>query len=480
MRNFHNWPEQGLTNHPDVLYKEGYAGWVPLEVDTSQLQRSLTFEDYQEVQVAYDLVEGPGKYDNWTSEPGLYLPFMAVVILEGQRLGRVGTPAELSQDPLIAPWGEVQQTGDCVAHARTSAVEATYACECLSYGNIQDWRGQFACEPVYGYRRSPSGMSVARAIHWYRNVGGIIERRNYPELGLDFTYYDAQRSIDWRGKLPGELITEGSKHPVRDATRVTSVQQLKQAYRQGLSVGGGSHNGYSATRNLHGVSELRGQWRHDQQSLGYDERKSTLKIYGEPLVLEINSWGAWNNGPRKIRDTELRIPVGSCWVRLSAYRRKLETGECFVVASVDGWDKPPLPNWGFFGARLGVPPIYTGSMPQLRVTATVRNEDGRITYGLQGKRFTTTGAEEVSGVLPMTGAELQIDLSGLSSPGQAWLRNTDPTGGSTIQIGKATGDYFAVVNSSKADATFELDPSVTTLFVLGAVGTVLRYQIFSG
>ena len=104
---------------------------------------------------------------------------------------------------------------------------------------------------------------------------------------------------------------------------------------------------FSRKRNEDGVSEVQGSWAHAMMGIGYDERPDTVKKYGCPLVLEQNSWGKWNSGPRRIRGTNIYIPHGSCWVKEDDYvRRKVEAGSCFVFVGTRGWDVERLTSLG--------------------------------------------------------------------------------------------------------------------------------------
>ena len=119
-------------------------------------------------------------------------------------------------------------------------------------------------------------------------------------------------------------------------------------------------------------------------------------------------------------------------------------------------------------------------MPSLRVQCTVRNLSERINYGTEPRDFVTLGSDERSGVIPMDGNDIQVSLAGLSAPSQVWLENVDTNPTPTqIQVGKAATDYFCVLHSDRAPACFERDPSVTTLFCNGPIGSELRYQIYN-
>ncbi len=165
---------------------------------------------------------------------------------------------------------------------------------------------------------------------------------------LDLSKYNASIGTNWGGSgVPEPVAKEARKHQILKSTRVTDRDQLRAAYRNGLAVGGCSMIAFSRRRNEDGVSEVQGSWAHAMQGIGFDERPETIRKYGCPLVLEQNSWGAWNSGPRKIRGTNLLIPKGSCWVKEDDYvRRKIEGGSCFTMVGARGWDVLRLTNFG--------------------------------------------------------------------------------------------------------------------------------------
>lgn len=75
--------------------------------------------------------------------------------------------------------------------------------------------------------------------------------------------------------------------------------------------------------------------------IGCDDRKEIHKIYGEPLVLILNSWGPrWISGPTKIYGTNIDIPDGSFWARWSDVKRR----SVYARSGLNGWKRENLPN----------------------------------------------------------------------------------------------------------------------------------------
>ena len=101
-------------------------------------------------------------------------------------------------------------------------------------------------------------------------------RRDYPELGLDLSKYKASIGTNWGRKgVPDKVKREGQKHQILKAVRVEDRDQMRNAFRNGLAVGGCSYLAFSRKRNEDGVSEVGGSWAHAMLETGYDEREIT-------------------------------------------------------------------------------------------------------------------------------------------------------------------------------------------------------------
>lgn len=308
------------------------------------LNDRMEFQNYGEVCDRFGL---------WTDgevEEGLYLPFLAVCKAEAESMGLSGTLAEHSRNESVNPWPESQTTGDCVSHWCRNACDIARALDIYAKYESEEWRARTATEPIYGHRgHGGAGANCSKLAGYVSDVGGMMLRKKYPELGLDLTKYNASIGIKWgRPGVPGPVKEEGRKHQIVNVTRITDREQMRQAYRNGLAVGGCSDIAYSRTRDDNGVSKVQGSWAHAMMGIGYDERKVIVDKYGEPLVCEVNSWGRWNSGPRTILGTDIKIPHGSCWIKESDYvRRKINGGGCFTFSGALGWELTQLVSLGF-------------------------------------------------------------------------------------------------------------------------------------
>lgn len=241
---------------------------------------------------------------------------------------------------------------NCVSHWARNHADCVRACEIIDGGEWEEWIVRTATEPIYGHRgHAGQGANCARLAEYLTDVGGMMLRKEYdiPEVGrLDLSQYTPEIGIRWGSSgVPQAVRTEGQKHQIRKAARITTAEEAIQAYRNGLAVGGCSGIAYSSTRNEDGVANVQGTWAHAMFGGGLDERPETIRKYGGRLFLDINSWGEYNSGPRQIRDTDFWIPKGACWVREKDYvNRKINGGGCFVLAGANGWKLSRLPDWG--------------------------------------------------------------------------------------------------------------------------------------
>ena len=74
---------------------------------------------------------------------------------------------------------------------------------------------------------------------------------------------------------------------------------------------------------------------------GFDDRPEIHRAYGGPLALFINSWGPRSmSGGSQILGTDLHIPAGSFWSRVSDIRSRT----CIALSDATGWARRTLPD----------------------------------------------------------------------------------------------------------------------------------------
>ncbi|WP_417744743.1 hypothetical protein [Rosistilla oblonga] len=331
-------------------YESGLAGYYTDEEQDDILQSSMDYQNFGEVLNDYAR-RGISETDE--ESDGLHLgPLIAVLRCHAQELGITGTDEQLSADDRIAPYDEAQTTGDCTSHWLRNHIDQARASEIQFGREAEGWHTRTATEIHYGARgHGGQGSSCSRLINWVHNEGGMYLRKAYPEIGIDLSEYDG----DFAHRLGRTGVSDairkvGAEHPVQGVTRVSDRDQLRGSLRAGFSVGGGGQHRFENKKDANGVSEWIGSrpWSHATLSMMcMDERPRTIKAYGDPLYLYIQSWGhKWNSGPRKIPGTNFYIPKGAFWIKESAAERMVSRGEYFVASNTKGFE----PLRGRFGA----------------------------------------------------------------------------------------------------------------------------------
>ena len=171
-------------------------------------------------------------------------------------------------------------------------------------------------------------------------------RKKYPELDLNLIRYDSSIGSKWGGRgTPDGVKAEARKHQIRTATRVTSVEAMRELLANGYGLNTCSNLGFESTRKHDGVSNRRGSWGHSQAIIGVDDRPGTVEKYNGMLFLWQNSWGKWNSGPRTIRGTAIKIPHGAYWVSA----RTTRMASVIAFSGDNGWPRRDLPDYGATG-----------------------------------------------------------------------------------------------------------------------------------
>lgn len=257
-------------------------------------------------------------------EGKLSLPFKAVVAFE-VAAGR-------------KPYDEAQTTGDCVSHAVRGGCDQARAND-PDIKTKEDWIDRTATEPPYGARgHSGQGASCSEIVGWVHKTGGLMLRKNYPELGIDLTKYNAEIGIRWGGRgVPANVTSVAAKHRVGTVSLVTTWQQARDCIASGYGLVCCSSVGFNSTRDSQGRCFPRGTWHHAMQWTAADDTRP-----GDCRFLVQNSWGwTWVSGP-KVHDQ----PEGSFWITQDVAQRMIDYGGTYAVSNVDGFPKRELKDWG--------------------------------------------------------------------------------------------------------------------------------------
>jgi hypothetical protein len=258
--------------------------------------------------------------------------------------------------------GGAQGRGDCVSWSSRNAALGTMCCEITSglpdvnSGRLEGapevsdtarLNGVLSTEAIYNWRRhGGDGWSCASAAQVMLNDSGLWLRKKYDEIDVDFTQYSARNAGIYGSRTPPDSWREvGKLHLVQTITEIEEFEALRDLLANGYCVSSCGSEGFSSERDLNGVSKRRGSWAHALAYLGVDDRDEIKKLYGEPLVLIQNSWGAWNDGSRRIFGTAVDIPVGAFWAKWSDIKNRYMV----AISGVNGWPPKKLRSYGALG-----------------------------------------------------------------------------------------------------------------------------------
>lgn len=339
------------------LYDKGYAGTMYQPGEREALYSSLPYPDGDLAASHFGIVnDGKGK---------LSLPFLY----------------SWAKWPKMWP-SPPQTTGSCVSKAGKNVsviligVEAAAGTPDPVTGKVEGFpdiseraeqQGVVASEPIYGYRgHSGQGASCDRLIRYMTTVGGVILRQNYEEIGIDLTDAKDGLGARWGGRgTPEALNLIGRNHQIRTATDCPNHEVVRDFCANGYPNWACSGYGWSGKRDANGYSKMTTRWGHSWITMGYDDRPSTIAIYGFPIALYNHDWGRWNSGPRDIRDSaeyvpahlkaewiakglvnpqtgNILIPEGSMWIDA----RLLDNCDCTAISNLNGFPRRELPDYG--------------------------------------------------------------------------------------------------------------------------------------
>jgi hypothetical protein len=258
--------------------------------------------------------------------------------------------------------GGAQGRGDCVSWSTRNACLGTMCCEITSgvpdpnsnrlegapeVSDTARLNGVLSTEAFYNWRRhGGDGWSCAEAAQVALNDSGLWLRKKYDEIDVDFTQYSSRNAGIYGSRTPPESWRAiGKDHRVQTITEVEEYEALRDLLANGYCISSCGSEGFSDKRDEHGVSRRRGSWAHALAYLAVDDRPETIKLYGEPLVLVQNSWGAWNDGSRRILGTTIDIPIGAFWALWSDIKNRYMV----AISGVNGWPPKKLKSYGALG-----------------------------------------------------------------------------------------------------------------------------------
>lgn len=236
------------------------------------------------------------------------------------------------------PYDETQTTGDCVSMAVRGAADTARAND-PDLSSTEDWVDRTATEPLYGARgHGGEGASCSEIVGWAHKTGGLMLRKDYPELNLDLSKYNASIGIRWGSRgVPPAVTTEAKKHQIGTISLVTSWQQARDCIANGYGLVCCSNVGFRHLRGSRGESVPQGTWHHAMQWHAVDATSADATWFCVQ-----NSWGSnWISGP-VVHDQ----PEGSFWIDHRVAQRMISQGGTYAVSNVNGFPKRTLKDWG--------------------------------------------------------------------------------------------------------------------------------------
>ncbi len=273
--------------------------------------------------------------------------------------------------------GPAQARGDCVSHDIRTGGVFTMAAE-IARGAPDEVTGkleeapklsQTGIENLVFSSEYPWWMRGYAGDGWYIEAAieaviknGYMLRQKYAELGIDLEEYTYENTAKYgRNAPPESILSVGRQHVVSASTDVSSAEETRDAMGNGHGIVSDGGEGFSSVRDEYGFSKRSGTWSHSYPLAGFDDREIIKKIFGEPLVLNMNNWAAWNTGNRDIYQSaslvppakkalwiklgivnpttgNIMIPEGCWWTRWSDIKNR----NIKALAGFRGWAKKPI------------------------------------------------------------------------------------------------------------------------------------------
>jgi len=317
--NFKTWPDELVNLRPSGLkeiYDKGYQGAVKDEEADEELHSHMEWKEFGDAAFEFGLVgSGDGKAS---------CPFMSTL--------------KFAPDA----YEVAQRRGDCVSFSTRNASDLSRAVEIDIRGERETFTTVSATEPIYWWRgHSGEGASCSRLADAVSTKGGLMLRKDYPDLGLDLTEYNSKLGHDGRRGPPPDVVTEQRKHPVGSVSRIRGPDEAADALANGYGLSVCSSYGFSSRRDEEGISRPKGSWAHAMAWIAVDARPDTIRKHRGRLFLVQNSWGRnWNSGPKRLNQ-----PDGSFWITEQVARGMINSGGALVLSDVDGWRRRELPDF---------------------------------------------------------------------------------------------------------------------------------------
>jgi len=262
----------------------------------------------------------------WRDDKYLAMPITKIEFQEGPHEEVFDIGVENHNHTFIDGCGMVLK--NCVSHAARNAVDITRSTEIIN-GDSESFIVRSATEGIYGNRgHSGQGMTCENAVRYLTKQGGIVLRKKYGRH--DLSVYNGRMAASWgRSGTPSEITIEAKNNQVKTASNIRSIDEARDALFNGYGIFACSNLGFSSTRDKNGIAARSGSWAHAMAWVAMDD---TRQLFNETLFLIQNSWGVWNNGPKRLGQ-----PDGSFWVRESVAQTIISQGNTWALSNVDGF-----------------------------------------------------------------------------------------------------------------------------------------------
>ena len=216
---------------------------------------------------------------------------------------------------------------NCVSHDSKNANMLSYSSEIIEgkpdevSGKVEEApkipglglrQGAFSTEVGYWFRRHGGhGWSCDASANVGMKEAGLVTRDNHPEIGVDLTRY-SKGNVERYGRTPprGAIADALDDNLIRQASPITGGRKVRRDFvANGYGISSCGSEGFSDVRDKYGVARRSGSWAHALAEIAFDDRASTIKLYGQSLELLLNSWAIWNSGPRDIHDSAGYVPA---------------------------------------------------------------------------------------------------------------------------------------------------------------------------
>lgn len=234
-----------------------------------------------------------------------------------------------------------QEDSDCVSMGLAGAVDIIKCVDIHINKDFEMWVAETSTEDIYCGSRNiigkgrlgNGGGSLGVWAAEYVNKYGALARGKYGSI--DLSKYDVSKVRSWARPgfvLPDDILNAAKQHPVLTISQVNSYEEVRDLIVNGYAVTIACNQGFSSKRDSEGFARPEGSWAHQQYICAVDDE------YKRPGGLVMNSWGAWNSGPKRHNQ-----PDGSYWVDAEELeRRVLKTGDCWAISGYEGFKPQKL------------------------------------------------------------------------------------------------------------------------------------------